>query len=168
MKYLFLVRHAKSSWDQHGIPDKERPLNDRGQRDAPAMARRLLQKNIRPQFLVTSTARRAKQTCKHFAEVLGIQASHIMKTDMLYMAGSPEFREVIAQLPEAYDSVVLFAHNPGITVFANELTNARVDDMPTCAVFALKAHCLKWKDFEDAEKDFWFFDWPKNPAALSQ
>ena len=68
----------------------------------------------------------------------------------------------ISKLGNKYDVVALFSHNPGITEFASSLTNVKVDDMPTCAVYALQANTDHWKDFEKAEKNFLFFDYPKN------
>ncbi len=148
-----------------GMSDIERPLNDRGKKDAPEMARRLLQKNIVPQLLVTSTATRAHSTCETFAFVLDITKKNILETAQLYMAKPSTYREVIAALPNEATTVALFTHNPGITEFANELTHVHIDDMPTCSIFAVNIRCENWKDFEAAEKSFWFFDWPKNPSS---
>ncbi|MBM3439310.1 MAG: histidine phosphatase family protein [Bacteroidetes bacterium] len=165
MKQLLLIRHAKSSWANMGMSDIERPLNDRGEKDAPEMAKRLLQKDIIPQLLVTSTATRARTTCEVFASVLAIAKKNILETAQLYMAKPSTYWDVIAALPNEAATVALFAHNPGITEFANELTHVRIDNMPTCSIFAVNIRCENWKDFKAAEKTFSFFDWPKNPSS---
>ncbi|MFN4285794.1 MAG: SixA phosphatase family protein [Lacibacter sp.] len=162
-KILLLVRHAKSSWAEPGLADFDRPLNDRGKRDAPEMAQRLLQKKLIPDLLVTSTAKRARSTCKAFAEVLHVK--QVQQTDDLYLAGVDAFEQVVAALPDSANTVALFAHNPGITAYANTLTNVRVDDMPTCAIYAVEAACDSWRDFSAAEKRFLFFDYPKSKGV---
>lgn len=145
-----------------GLSDMERPLNERGKKDAPEMAKRLLQKNIHPDLLVTSTATRARNTCLAFAAILEIEKENIIESAGLYMAGIDAFLEVIASLPDNAQCVALFSHNPGITEFANTLTHARIDHLPTCAVFGATASCAHWTDFAKQEKAFWLFDWPKN------
>ena len=81
----------------------------------------------------------------------------------LYGATQSEFLHAIRDINNKYKTVALFSHNPGITDFASSLTNVRIDDMPTCAVFALKIKTDNWNDFANAEKNFLFFDYPKNP-----
>jgi phosphohistidine phosphatase len=71
--------------------------------------------------------------------------------------------QAVAGLPDKASSIALFAHNPGITEFVNMLTNVRIDDMPTCSVFAVSAEASSWMEFVSAPKKFLFFDYPKNP-----
>jgi phosphohistidine phosphatase len=161
MKQLFIIRHAKSSWADAGMDDFDRPLNERGKKDAPEMARRLLNKNISIDAFITSTAKRAQQTCKAFAETFEAEKNKIILKPELYLAPAEMFFKVISETDNVFNYIAVFAHNPGITGFANSLTYTRVDDMPTCAVYALHIHTKSWKDFADAKKDFWFFDYPK-------
>jgi phosphohistidine phosphatase len=161
MRSLLLVRHAKSSWDDFSIPDIDRPLNDRGKRDAPKMAIRLLEKKIPIDAILSSPAKRALKTAEAFSELYGIAQKHILVRDKLYMAGPEDFLEVILKLDDAILHPALFSHNPGITSFANSLGAGVIDDMPTCSIFAVKFDIKKWKDFSAAEKSFWFFDYPK-------
>ena len=72
------------------------------------------------------------------------------------------FMTAVENINDKDDVVALFSHNPGITDFVNRLTDKNIDNMPTCAVFAIKIKTKKWKDFEKAEKEFLFFDYPKN------
>ncbi len=161
-KTLILVRHAKSSWDNPALIDFERPLNERGKKDAPETAKRLNEKKIRIDKLVSSPAKRARQTCKYFSKEFDFGKKDILLEPKLYEAGEENFYEVIESLKNKWDSVAIFSHNPGITAFANSLTEKRVDDMPTCSVFALRIDADKWENFRTAKKEFWFFDYPKD------
>jgi phosphohistidine phosphatase len=162
MKKLILIRHAKSSWSDPATADIDRELNSRGERDAPEMAKRLKKKKIDPDLLVSSPAVRAHDTARHFAKVFDIPKSDIKIEPTLYLAEPPAFFAVLSRLDDEFDTVALFSHNGGITDFANRLTNTRVDDMPTCAMFAVAAEIDKWSDFQESTKSFLFFDYPKN------
>lgn len=165
MKTLIIVRHAKSSWDNIGQDDKERPLNDRGKKDAPEMAKRLKDRNIKVDKFVSSPAKRAKKTAKYFAEAYDTDKKDIVLTDELYDASPANFYQVVAQLKDDWDAVAIFSHNPGITSFVNSLTNVQINNMPTCGIFAVSLSGNKWVDFQNEEKKFLFFDYPKNPLA---
>jgi phosphohistidine phosphatase len=165
MKTLILVRHAKSSWGDIGEKDIDRPLNDRGKKDAPEMAKRLKEKGIEIDLFVTSPAKRARKTAKLFAAEYKFKADDILIIEELYEPGADDFLSAISKLPDDKKVVALFSHNPGITQFANSLSIVRVDDMPTCGCFGFAMDAASWKDFQDAEKDFLFFDYPKNPIG---
>lgn len=162
MKKLLLVRHAKSDWGNPALEDFERPLNDRGKKDAPAMAKRLLEKKIIIDAILSSTAKRAAKTAKSFAEVYELKKSRVFFTNDLYMAGDAAFYTAIENAEDKFDTIALFSHNPGLTDFANQLTDARIDNIPTCGVFAIKVNTDTWKEFKNATKEFWFFDYPKS------
>ncbi len=161
MKHLLLTRHAKSSWDFINLDDFDRPLNERGKRDAPAMAKRLFKKDINIDLFVSSPAVRALTTAGHFAEAYDQKHKHIVQVPELYEASVATFYKVVAGLDNDVKSVALFSHNPGITDFVNSFKLAFVDNIPTCGVFAIKIPIKKWSDFKDAPKEFWFFDYPK-------
>jgi phosphohistidine phosphatase len=163
MKILILVRHAKSSWDHQGLDDMDRPLNEKGKKDAPEMAKRLKDKGLKLDRIISSTAKRARRTARYFAEEFDIKKDDIILTAELYMANRSGFSNTIASIKDKDEVVALFAHNPGITDFVNTLTKVRIDDMPTCGVFAVQAETDNWEKFESAEKSFLFFDYPKNP-----
>lgn len=161
-KTLLIVRHAKSSWDIGTLNDFERPLNDRGKKDAPMMAKRLMDRNIPVDAFVSSPAKRAKKTAELFCEAYGKSEDSIIFVSMLYHATADVFYEVIDQLDDSFNTVVLFSHNPGITEFVNILTDdIRVDNMPTCGIYAINVQLKKWADFKKAKKEFLFFDYPK-------
>ncbi|MES2775519.1 MAG: histidine phosphatase family protein [Bacteroidota bacterium] len=161
MKSLLLIRHAKSSWDSPTSKDFDRPLNDRGLKDAPMMAERLLQNKTHIDAFVTSTARRAISTAEYFHKAYKAPPSHLVPKPELYQAGPRVFYDVIGLLSDEWKSVAIFSHNPGITEMVNSMQVAKVIDMPTCAVFGVTADIKHWKDFETAEKHFLLFDYPK-------
>ena len=162
MKQLVIIRHEKSSWDFSILNDFDRPLNNRGNMDAPAMAKRLLDKKIAIDAFISSTAKRAFTTAKYFAETYQQKEKNIVALPQLYHAVPSIFYDVINKIDDDLNTVAIFSHNPGITNFVNELTAIKVDDMPTCAAFAITIDCKKWQDFRNATKAFWFFDYPKN------
>ncbi|HYH14848.1 MAG TPA: phosphoglycerate mutase family protein [Flavisolibacter sp.] len=165
MKTLLVVRHAKSSWERFDQPDIERPLNDRGKKDAPEMAQRLKEKNIKVDLFVSSPAKRAKKTAKLFAEEYKVDKDDILIREELYEPRVDNFYNVAISLPDKANVIALFSHNPGITEFVNTLTNVRIDDMPTCGIFAVSADTDNWSEFKEASKQFLFFDYPKNPLT---
>ena len=161
MKSLLIVRHAKSSWDLSTPNDFDRPLNDRGKKDAPAAAKRLKKKGITIDAFVSSPAKRAKKTARHFANEYEIDEEKIILVPELYEAHASVFTEVVQSLDDSYNTVAIFSHNPGITDFVNSLTEVKVDNVPTCGIFAVEVKADSWEGFKDAEKKFWFFDYPK-------
>ena len=161
MKILLLIRHAKSDWANPLLRDFDRPLNDRGKKDAPKMAERLLERKIRIDAFISSPAKRAAKTATIIAEAFGKGKDKIIFKDKLYLASPDFFRDTVKGLEKDWDTVAIFSHNEGITDYANELTSVRVDNIPTCGIFAVKADIKSWKEFEKAEKEFWFFEYPK-------
>lgn len=163
MKTVILVRHAKSSWDDASQTDFERPLNDRGKKDAPEMAERLLKKGIPIDAFVSSPAKRAKKTATIFAKAFDKEKDDVLLADQLYHAHEKDFYEVISQLPESMNNIAVFSHNPGLTDFVNALTPdaIRIDNVPTCGMFAITFQG-SWQQFREAQKTFLFFDYPKN------
>jgi phosphohistidine phosphatase len=162
MKQLLIIRHAKSSWDFTSLSDFDRELNDRGHKDAPAMAKRLIDKSIFIDAFISSTAVRAFTTAKYFANAYQLKEKDIKPFNELYHASADTIFDVIAKTGDELQSIAVFTHNPGVTDFVNMLTTTQIDDMPTCGIFAVKVHCDSWANFKDAKKEFWFFDYPKN------
>jgi phosphohistidine phosphatase len=141
VKTLLLMRHAKS--DHHvGLPDHDRPLNDRGKRDAPAMGWRMKEEEIQPDWIVSSTAARAKATAQLFAEANGYYPD-IVYERKLYMAGVEEYLEVIHGLPEEAACVLIVSHNPGTEQMVDYLGGVR-REMPTAAICVLEYDVSRW------------------------
>ena len=162
MKQLLLIRHAKSDWDDPSLSDLDRPLNKRGKADAPLMAHRLLDKKIKIDAFISSPAKRAKKTASIFAKEYKMDKKDILFIEELYAAEANVFFEVLSDTDDKFDNVAVVSHNPGLTDFANLLSDVRIDNIPTCGVFAVKVDAKRWVDFKEAKKDFWFFDYPKH------
>lgn len=161
MKKLFIVRHAKSSWDIGVLNDFDRTLNERGHKNAPEMAKRLLDRNVEIDAFISSPANRALTTAVYFAKAYQKSEEDVIKIANLYHATASIFFETIETIDDSLNSIALFSHNPGITDFVNQLTKTQIDDMPTCGVFAVETDVLSWKEFKSARKKFLFFDYPK-------
>ena len=157
MKTLFIIRHAKAE-TVFTLNDFERPLNERGKKDAPEMAKRLLHKKIKIDGFVSSPATRAKQTAESFAAAYDTKKGDVIFISALYQAPPEVFFEVIAGLDDALNRVAIFAHNPGITLFVNELVaQVKIENLPTCGVFAVQADIDRWTAFDRSKKEFLFF-----------
>lgn len=159
---IVIIRHAKSSWANPLQSDFERPLNDRGEHDAPMMGERLQKLKIIPDLVISSAAKRAKQTAKKIAVAIGYDAEKIQLIEKLYHCIPPVFEEVILDLPDEVNTVFIVAHNPGITAFANELSPSfNIDHMPTCGVVAARMDSEHWSDFSFADRNVFLFEYPK-------
>ena len=161
MKHLLLIRHAKSDWNTPSLGDFDRPLNDRGKRDAPMMALRLLDKKVKIEAFIASPAKRARRTASIFAKEYKTAKDEIIFKEELYAAEPGVFSDIISKVSDKLDSIAVFSHNPGITDFANSLTDSKIDNIPTCGIFAVKIYSKHWSEFEEAKKEFWFADYPK-------
>ncbi|MEX0884563.1 MAG: histidine phosphatase family protein [Cyclobacteriaceae bacterium] len=161
MKKLLLCRHAKSSWDNPGLNDHQRPLAPRGLQDAPIMAERLLRKGFFPDHMISSDAMRAIETAKIFAQILGFELSKIQKTNDLYHADVNEILRVIQKTPESVQTLFLFGHNPGLTDFLEYLGEA-LDNLPTSGTFGFELTIDHWGDLSGEMARFWYYDFPKN------
>jgi len=162
MKTLIVVRHAKSSWDDPGLSDLNRPLNDRGERDAPMMAKRLKDRGLTISSIVTSPAVRARTTCNVFVDLLGFPKDQVKEVKELYHAGDEIILSVVKKLADqAQDVALLFGHNPGVTEFVNNLLEEDIDNVPTAGVVCCKLKIEKWNDAEWGCGEMEFFDWPK-------
>ena len=137
-KELLLVRHAKSSWDDPYLDDHDRPLNDRGLRNAPEMGKRLQGWSIRPDVWISSTALRAMTTAEILAKQVGFPPDQIQRSKDLYHASAPDLQEFIAELDDQIDSAMLFGHNPGMTSLVANLYGLTIDNIPTCGVVHLQ------------------------------
>ena len=140
MIQLVLARHAKSDWAEPGLDDHERPLNARGRRDAPEMARTVLRQGVRPEVLLSSTALRARTTAEAFAVEFGVE---VTERDELYNASGAEILRVAAETEAS--EVMVVAHNPGMSELVSELAGRDIP-MVTCAVAVLTWHDGDWTD----------------------
>lgn len=162
-KRLTLLRHAKSSWNNPELDDRDRPLNKRGERDAPMMGQRLLKKETRPSLILTSPAKRARQTARLIAREIGYPLEFLQTEHELYLADPGTMLAIIAQQDNAFNDIVLCAHNPGITDLANRLSGASIDNVPTCGMVFLEAEISSWDEINTSRCTLAEFDYPKRP-----
>lgn len=140
MKKLHLIRHAKSSWDDPSWSDFERPLNERGWRNAPFMAERFAQTNA-PDALVSSPAVRAITTARIFADKLKLETIHERKE--IYEAPVLTLLQVLNGFSSAWNEVAMFGHNPGLSMLTHYLTGEYIE-LPTCAIVSIDLFADEW------------------------
>jgi phosphohistidine phosphatase len=160
MKTLFLVRHAKSSRDDPSLPDRDRPLDDRGRQDARRMGKRLAKRDVKPDLLLSSPALRALTTAQLIAEEVGYERMDIVVDDRLYASNSDDLLAVVCGLDKKLNRVMLFGHNPEFTVLAHRLSS-EIIDMPTSAVVELSFDTKTWSDIGAVKPAKVVFDHPK-------
>jgi phosphohistidine phosphatase len=160
---LSLVRHAKSDLALPEQQDWDRPLNKRGQRDAPEMARRLRSRDLKPDLILTSPAVRAVTTASIMARELKVSADRVAQDERLYLADPKQIVEVVRELGGDARHVMVFGHNPGITDCANRLSSSeQIDNMPTCAVFTACYAIGDWSQLDWGSGREPEFDYPRN------
>ncbi len=163
---LTLLRHAKSSWDHPGLSDHDRPLNDRGERDAPEMGRRLKARGIRPSLLIASTAKRTTQTAKLVAAAIGFPSEFIQRERDLYHASADQIMRVVCSQDPTFQHILVIGHNPGISDLANRLSDRLTGDMPTGAMITIEADVDDWAGFDFAARKVIGYDYPKNAGDV--
>jgi phosphohistidine phosphatase len=162
-KQLVVVRHGKSDQGEYGISDFDRTLNHRGNKNAHEMAERIILKGIVPELIVSSPAKRALTTAKHFADVLHIAYSDIQLKESVYEANTTALLKVINGLNNEYDRIALFGHNPGLTELVNYLADAKIYNLPTAAVVVIDFPFDDWSLVSQHTGSLFLFDSPKNP-----
>jgi phosphohistidine phosphatase len=160
MKTLFLVRHAKSSRDDPSLPDRDRPLDDRGRQDAPKMGKRLAKRDVKPDLLLSSPALRALTTAQLIAEEIGYKRKDIVVDDRLYASSADDLLAVIRALDKKLNRVMLFGHNPEFADLAHRLSS-EIIDMPTSAVVEFDFDTKAWSDVGEVKPEKVVFDCPK-------
>lgn len=158
---LYCIRHAKSSWDDPALADRQRPLNKRGLRDAPDMGKRLRGRGIKPNLIVTSPAERARMTARAMASELGYPLGEIVEEDALYFCGSDSVLNAVRHFDDNFDAVFCVSHNPDITGFVSRLTDSDVADMPTCAVAEIVCRAASWTAIDYGFGELIELDYPK-------
>ncbi|MCS7074215.1 MAG: histidine phosphatase family protein [Bacteroidia bacterium] len=162
MKILYLIRHAKSSWDNPLLSDFERPLNERGLRDAPIMGKRLAEKNIYPDLLISSPAVRTLTTARLLAAEIQYPGDKILEIKELYDASLTTFLRVLENLPDEYREVMIVAHNPTVSNVCMYLCHFQVE-LPTCAIVKISFPFFSWKMLSAGTGLLEWYDTPKNP-----
>ena len=169
MKRLTLFRHAKSSWGQVGLADRDRPLSDRGERDAPNMGARLLARKARPSLIITSPATRALATARLVAEALTYPMEFLQTEPQLYLAAPGEILDLIQRQEDNFSDLFIVGHNPGLTDLVNLLVpDLRLDNLPTAGAVAMEFSTREWLEVGEpgTKVSLLYYDYPKNPELL--
>ena len=161
MKTLTIVRHAKSSWNEPRLSDRERPLNRRGERDAPVMGKRIADAGIRPSLIVSSPATRAWTTARVIAEQLSYPTEFLQRENQLYLASLHDLLDIVVAQDDGFNSVIIVGHNPGLTDFVNFLSPGLTNNLPTTGVVAVNIDQDHWKLHEQPRIELLMHDYPK-------
>ncbi len=161
MKTLYLIRHAKSSWDNANMSDFERPLNNRGEKAAPLMAEIMRSADIAPDLIITSPANRALSTAEVFSAILDYPMEKIEQRMEIYEGGINHLLKIVQQTDDAHNTVLLFGHNPTLTMFANFLTAGNIENIATCGIVKILLKQEHWKDIIMDSGTLEWYDYPK-------
>ena len=161
MKVLTLVRHAKSDWNDANLTDRQRPLNARGERDAPEMGRRILDHGIRPSLIVASPAVRAWTTARTIAKEIDYPIEFLQREDDLYLASLQDLLDVVVAQDDGFNSLMVVCHNPGLTDFANFLVPGLTNNLPTAGVVSVQIDQDDWSLYERPKTTLLAYDYPK-------
>jgi phosphohistidine phosphatase len=164
-KTLLLIRHAKSDWSVYGQKDFDRTLNERGNKDALMMSKRLMKRGITPDLIISSTAKRACTTAALIAQETGYDTEKIILMEKLYQSSLDVYENIITQTPiaDTINTLFLFGHNNEITDFANyTIPDFTTDTIPTCGMVGLTFKAEQWRDYNRVKRSFLFYDFPKN------
>lgn len=161
VKDVCLVRHAKSNWDHPGLDDYDRPLDARGIRDAPFMAKKMREMHLVPDLIITSGAKRARSTADFFRKEFDLGPETFIVNDELYEAPAEAYFKAIRNAPDSARFIYIFGHNPTITWVANSVSGVHIDNVPTCGIVHLQTMATNWKKFKPEHAGFISFHYPK-------
>jgi phosphohistidine phosphatase len=161
MKKLYLIRHAKSSWKDPDLEDFHRPLNKRGKRDAPFMGKLLKTREVAPDIMVSSPAKRSRKTAEAVAREIGYPQEKIVWEELLYASSSDSVLHVIRKLDDAVEQAVLIGHNPSFLDAANLIAGETIGHFPTAAAAGIELGLDSWKDVSAESGKLIFFEYPK-------
>jgi phosphohistidine phosphatase len=158
MKTLLVLRHAKSSWDEAGLDDHERPLNDRGERDAPRMGLLVCDRQLMPDLIISSDATRARLTAEAMADAAGYEGTILLER-RLYHASPADIVDLLRSVVESeLQTVMIVGHNPGLEELVTKLTGAR-EDVSTAALVQIELPIERWSDLSASTRgtlvDIW-------------
>ena len=162
MKYLYLIRHAKSSWEDDSLKDIDRPLNERGLHDAPLMGNVLKSMNIVPDKIVSSPAKRAITTALTIAGKVGYKEENILQDPNVYHSGLPELLKILCGFDNSWQKVFFVGHNPGFTQLAELITSEDFGNIPTCGIVGIELDISNWIELSRGIGSVCLYDYPKN------
>ena len=160
MKTLYIVRHAKSSWEYEGIKDIDRPLKERGINDAYLISNMLQKKISTPDVFIASCANRALHTAMIFCYTFNFPLANLRISKSLFNFSDGYLIKTVKTLDDGYDSAIIFSHDHGISDFVNKFGNEILDQVPTCGVVGIKFDINNWKDIKSGKT--FLTEFPKN------
>lgn len=158
---LFIIRHGKSSWEHVGLDDIDRPLAERGIRNAGEMARRLLEKGQIPQLILTSPANRALNTALIMSKIWGLSPESLQIHEPLYDALLSEIKQVVATVPPEIRDLAIFGHNPSFTSYTNQFMKVPLGNLPTAGVALITLESDNWSGIGRNHVKETYVDYPK-------
>jgi phosphohistidine phosphatase len=161
MKTLYLVRHAKSSWEDLSLQDFDRPLNKRGKENAPFMGKLLKKKNIKVDWILSSPALRAKKTIEMIAGELDYLLENIIFEKKIYEASTSYLMQLIQNQDDKIDGLLICGHNPELTILVNQLTTHEIENIPTSGVCCIEFDTNQWEKIRLRQNKLVFFEYPK-------
>ncbi len=161
MKYLYLIRHAKSSWSKPSLSDFSRPLNKRGKRDIPLMGKLMADLDQQPDMIIASPAKRARRTARGIGAALGFGKKEIILDDDLYSFSSQGLLEVIKKTPALVEVLAVVGHNHGLTECAEMLSGETLINVPTCGIVLISFKVHSWDMVAQGAGKMLLFDYPK-------
>jgi len=161
MKSLYIVRHAKSSWEYPELSDEERPLLEKGVKRTRKVIQYLIDHNIKLDLIITSHATRAYETAKLIGEALGYPSDKIDVRTELYHADTDDLLDQLFDVSDKVNTVMMVGHNPGFTRFAEYFDNNSPDWLPTSGVVGINFEAQKWNEILDAQQQTAFIVYPK-------
>jgi len=160
MKTLYIVRHAKSSWEYSGIEDIDRPLKKRGIKDAHLISKFLAEKIDRPDVFVSSSANRALHTAIIFCENFEFPLSNLQVKRQLYSFSDGYLVKTVNALDDGFNSAIIFSHDHGINTFVNKFGSKPISHVSTCGVIGIQFEEKHWKNIKKGKT--FMIEFPKN------
>jgi phosphohistidine phosphatase len=161
VKTLYIVRHAKSSWDFPNLRDHDRPLLPKGEKRTRKIAVFLEKENIKPDLMISSTAVRAYETAVIIAKQLGYPVKNIISESKFYDSGILSIMDVLYGLDNKVNSVMIFGHNPSFTSLANKFLHNPIEWLPTSGLVSISFDAEKWEEILLVERKTNFVIFPK-------
>ena len=161
MKHILLTRHAASDDPDPELNDIDRPLNKHGLHDTPLMGQRLINREIKPQAIISSTAVRAMTTAVLLAKELDCPSDKILRNENVYTATPDQLMDIIRNFDNGKDWIMMMGHNPSISQLVSILCGDFVQNMPTCGIYALECQVDDWQAVGPHSAKILFFEYPK-------
>jgi phosphohistidine phosphatase len=161
MKTMFFIRHGKSNWKIPSLTDRERPLNDRGKRDAPFMARLLQERGVKPDVIISSPAVRAMTTTRFISRELLYPQERVVIDESLYLGTVEDLLSVVHSIQNSVNVAMIVGHNPALTLCADLLSGRDPDNIPTCGVVCIELHSERWDEVNRGSGTIRYFEYPK-------